>query len=309
MTKPHRIIIDTDPGIDDAMAILFAIAEPRIELVGLTTVFGNVSGERAARNALWLTELANHPCPVAAGARHPLMRAPQPHPDFVHGVEGFGAESVARPKGRQEPRGAAEFLCETTAAHPGEITIVAVGPLTNLAEALSHDPMIAERVKGVVVMGGAVETGGNVTPEAEANIWQDPEAAAAVLAAEWPVTLVGLDVTETVRAAPGDFDAIAAAAPKAGGFLRRAAEFYFAFHRQSVGLDGCYMHDPTAVIAVTDPGHFQTTPMPLTVVTEGPEVGRTARGTKGPAIDVCLGVDPAAVMGVYVAAMTNGRLP
>ncbi|MDT8344182.1 MAG: nucleoside hydrolase [Thermohalobaculum sp.] len=305
----HRIIIDTDPGIDDAMAILLAMADPRIDLLGLTTVFGNVSVARATRNALWLTELARHPCPVAAGARHPLIRAPQPHPDFVHGVEGFGAEPAPTPARSPDPRGAARFLCETVAAHPGEVTIVAVGPLTNLAEALALDPAIAGGVKGVIVMGGAVGVPGNVTPHAEANIWQDPEAAAAVLAAGWPVTLVGLDVTEAVRASPADFEAIAQAAPQAGGFLARAARFYFAFHQQTRGFEGCYMHDPTAVIALTDPGLFETRDTTIEVLTEGPEIGRTRPGGPGRAIRACLGVKSADVMSVYLAALTNGRLP
>lgn len=309
MADAHRIIIDTDPGIDDAMAILLAIADPRIELMGLTTIFGNVSTERATRNALWLTELAGHPCRVAEGAAHPLMRPSQPHADVVHGVEGFGTEPAPTPAGKPDPRRAARFLGETVARHPGEVTIVAVGPLTNLAEALATDPAIVRNVKGVVVMGGAVETGGNVTPDAEANIWHDPEAAAAVLAADWPVTLVGLDVTERVTATPADFAAIAEAVPKAGGFLNRAVQFYFTFHRQAHGLDGCHMHDPTAVITLTDPHLFRTASMPLEIVTEGAAVGRTQRAKAGRPVKVCLGVDPVGVMDVFTDTLTNGRLP
>ncbi|MCL5775950.1 nucleoside hydrolase [Limibaculum sp. FT325] len=306
---PHRIIIDTDPGIDDAMAILLAMADPRIELMGLTTIFGNVSTARATRNALWLTELAHHPCPVAAGARHPLMRPPQPHPDFVHGVEGFGAEPAPAPAAAPDPRGAARFLCETVAAHPGEITIIAVGPLTNLAEALALDPAIARGVKGVIVMGGALRVPGNVTPHAEANIWHDPEAAAAVFSATWPMTLVGLDVTEAVTGTAADFAAIARAAPRAGGFLDRAVQFYFAFHQQAHDLEGCHMHDPTAVIALTDPALFRMHETAVEVRTEGAEIGRTVEGGRGPRLRACIGVDSDAVMQVYVATLSNGRLP
>ncbi|MBK0400268.1 nucleoside hydrolase [Limibaculum sp. M0105] len=306
---PNRIIIDTDPGIDDAMAILLAMADPRIELMGLTCIFGNVPVERATRNALWLTEIARHPCLVAQGARHPLMRPPQDHPDFVHGVEGFGAEPAPAPRATPDPRGAARFLCESVAEHPGEITLIAVGPLTNLAEALAHDPAIARGVKGVIVMGGALRVPGNVTSHAEANIWQDPEAAAAVFAADWPVTLVGLDVTEAVHGTAADFAAIARAAPEAGGFLDRAVQFYFAFHRDAHGLDGCHMHDPTAVIALTDPGLFTIHETPVRVITEGAEAGRTVEGGTGPRLRACLGVDAAAVMEVYRSTLSNGRLP
>ena len=221
----------------------------------------------------------------------------------------FGAEPAPSPVAKPDARGAARFLCETAAAHPGEVTIIAVGPLTNLAEALALDPAITGHVKGVIVMGGALRVPGNVTPHAEANIWQDPEAAAAVFAADWPVTLVGLDVTEAVLGTAADFAAIARAAPQAGGFLDRAVQFYFAFHMQAHDIEGCQMHDPTAVIALTDPGLFEMHETPVEVVTEGAEIGRTVAGGSAPRLRACLGVDSAAVMEAYVAALSNGRLP
>ena len=295
-----KLIIDTDPGVDDAMAILFAAAHCGLDLIGLTSVFGNVPVSTATRNALFLAETTGRPIPVAEGAAVPLVQPLQPHPDFVHGVDGFGHLPPVRPKGRVDPRSAARFLCDSAAAHPGEVTICAVGPLTNLAAALVLDPAIAHNVDRVVVMGGAVECPGNVNTEAEANIWNDPHAAAAVFAADWPVTLVGLDVTEPVTCSPADFAEAARQAPVIGGFLDRAVQFYFDFHRERHDLDGCHMHDPTAVIEITDPGYFTVREAPVVVTLDGAAAGRTRFGDAGPAVRVCLGVDAAAVRAKFL---------
>jgi inosine-uridine nucleoside N-ribohydrolase len=295
--RPTKLIIDTDPGVDDAMAILFAAAHAGLELIGLTSVFGNVPVATATRNALYLAEMTGQAIPVAQGAAVPLVQPLLPHPDFVHGVDGFGDLPPMRPKGQADPRPAAQFLCETAAAHPGEVTICAVGPLTNLAEALALDPAIAHNVDRVVVMGGAVECPGNVNANAEANIWNDPHAAAAVFAANWPVTMVGLDVTEPVVCSPDDFSGLARQAPVIGGFLDRAVQFYFNFHRERHDIDGCHMHDPTAVIEITDPGLFVVREAAVVVTLDGAAAGRTRFGPveSARAVRVCLGVDAAAV--------------
>jgi len=290
-----RLIIDTDPGIDDAMAILYATAHPGLDLIGLTTVFGNVPVATATRNALFLAEIAGLAIPVAEGAAGPLVRPLPPHPAFIHGAEGFGALPPAWPAGRADPRPAAQYLAETVAAHPGEVTICAIGPLTNLAAALALDPDFAGHVARVVVMGGAVACPGNTTPEAEANIFCDPHAAAAVFEAGWPVTLVGLDVTRAVTCSTADFAALARAAPVTGGFLDRAVQLYLDFHRERHDHDGCTMHDPTAVIAVTDPELFETRAAPVAVTLEGEAVGRTRLSPAGPPVRVCMGVDAAEV--------------
>ena len=295
-----KLIIDTDPGVDDAMAILYAAAHPGLELIGLTTVFGNVPVATATRNALYLAELAGLDIPVAEGAAVPLVQPLPPHPDFVHGVEGFGDLPPVTPVGAADPRPAARFLCEMAALHPGQVTICAVGPLTNLAAALALDPAIAHNADRVVVMGGAVECPGNVNADAEANIWNDPHAAAAVFRADWPVTLVGLDVTEAVNCTPADFAGLARTAPVIGGFLDRAVQFYFNFHRQRHDLDGCHMHDPTAVIEITDPGLFDVRKAPLVVTLEGNAAGRTRFGQAGPAVRVCLGAEADAVRGRFL---------
>jgi inosine-uridine nucleoside N-ribohydrolase len=302
-----KLIIDTDPGVDDAMAIFYAAAHPELDLIGLTTVFGNVPVATATRNALWMVELAGRAIPVAEGAAAPMVQPLPPHPDFVHGVEGFGDLPPVQPMGQADPRPAAQHLSEITAAQPGEVTICAVGPLTNLADALALDPAIARNVARVVVMGGAVTCPGNVNEHAEANIWNDPHAAAAVFKADWPVTLVGLDVTEQVTCSPGDFEGLARAAPVIGGFLDRAVRFYFDFHRSKHDLDGCHMHDPTAVIAITDPKLFELREAPVSVTLEGEAAGRTRFGPEGsgPAVRVCTGVDAHAVRARFLEVTGN----
>lgn len=270
-----KILIDTDPGIDDAMAIHLAFAHPDLEVVGLTSVFGNVHVDKATRNALALVEMAGADCPVAEGAGAPLVQPLQPPAYFVHGPEGFGGLPAPEPAGRPDPRSAAQFIVDTVNASPGQVTLCPVGPLTNIALALKLDPGITAKVHRVVVMGGAAETAGNVTRWAEANIWNDPHAAAAVFAADWPMMMVGLDVTERTRCVPGDFAALAREAPVIGGFLNGAVPFYFDWHRQKEVLDGCFLHDPSAVMAVADAGLFTTRQVPVRVVTEGEEAGRT----------------------------------
>ena len=275
---PQKLIIDTDPGIDDAMAIHQAFADPRLDVVGLTTIFGNVTATRATRNALHLAEMAGHQAVGAGGAPVPWRRAPEPPADFVHGAEGFGGLPAPTPTRRADPRGAATYLCEACAAAPGEIVICAVGPLTNLAAALVHDPSITRNARRVVVMGGSAARHGNVTDCAEANIWNDPDAADLVFAADWDVTMVGLDVTEKTRCTPQDFDAIAAQAPAIGGFLKGATEFYFDFHEAKLGERVCFMHDPSAILAVTDPDLFGFERKPMSVICDGAEIGRTIAG-------------------------------
>lgn len=307
MTIP--MIIDTDPGVDDAMAILYAMADPQIELLGLTIIFGNVPQATAARNALALTELAQQDIPVAVGASKPLVQAPLPPPVEVHGIEGFGEAILPPPTRTPDPRPAHQFIAETILARPGEVVLVPVGPLTNIARALEYAPEIAGAVAQVIVMGGAVRHKGNVSPYAEANIWQDPHAAAAVLGADWPVKLVGLDVTEQVICSAADLAPMAKTSPECGAFLAKAAEFYFDFHKKTEGIDGCHLHDPSAVIAALQPELWTRESLPLAVTLDGEEAGRTREGGSGPKIDVCLGVDAAAVMARFTGRLNAGTLP
>ncbi|WP_069298686.1 nucleoside hydrolase [Neptunicoccus sediminis] len=288
----HKILIDTDPGIDDAMAIFYAALHPEIEIVGMTSVFGNVTTEIAARNAIVLAERAGQEIPVAKGAGKPLVQTPNPVSDYVHGAEGFGdmpaQDTTARPV--DEP--AHEFICRLINENPSEITLCPIGPLTNIALALRHDPTIAEKVKSVVIMGGGLERG-NVSAYAEANIWNDPHAADEVFSAHWPLTMVGLDVTTQVVCDKPDFAAIAKASPKLGGFLNEAVQYYVNFYETHHGISGSQMHDPTAVIAITDPQYFTIENHALEVIVDGDRIGQTIRSTdpSRPKHKVPMGVD------------------
>ena len=303
-----KILIDTDPGIDDAMAIHMAFAHPGLDVVGLTSIFGNVHVPVATRNALALVEMAGADCPVAEGAAKPLVQPLHPPGYFVHGDDGFGNSGVIEPTGSPDPRSAAQFIVDTVNAAPGQVHLCPIGPLTNIALALRLDPAITEKVAGVTIMGGAVDCPGNVTEWAEANIWHDPHAAAEVFAADWPITLVGLDVTETVRCSPEDFQRLAAASPDIGGFLNQAVQFYFEWHKskphfRTEPFDGCFMHDPSAVLAIADPGIFTMHDHPIRVVTEGREIGRIVAdqhaGTRP--VRVCLGVDAPALREIFLS--------
>ncbi len=306
MTTP--IVIDTDPGIDDALAILCALADPEIELLGLTTVFGNVSGAQASANARALLELAGARIPVAEGAARPLRRPPAPHATHVHGPTGLGAAGLPPPEAPATGEPAHSALARIAAERPGEVTLVALGPLTNLARALDAHAEIVDTVRRVVVMGGAVRRGGNVTPHAEANIWQDPHAALRVLEAPWSVTLVGLDVTTRVILTPAHLAPVAEAAPRAGGFLASAAETYFRFHAEALGLAGCHLHDPTAVIAAVAPELLRTEALGLSVELKGLEIGRTRETGPGP-VEVALGADGPAILARLTATLAAGGLP
>ncbi len=305
----EKIIIDTDPGVDDAMAVLFAALHPEVELMGLTSIFGNVTIDVATRNALVLTEMTGDPVPVARGADRPVVQEPMDVAWEVHGHEGFGDIPPIVPAGKPTGETAAQYLCKMVNEHPGEITLCPVGPLTNLALALEMDPAIATKVKQVVVMGGSLDEGGNVTPHAEANIWQDPHAADRVFAAGWPVKLVGLDVTHQVVCKPGDFLKLADAAPKFGGFLNEAAQYYFDFHRRENGFDGCHMHDPTAVISIIQPELFSIDQNRLEVIVEGEKLGQTFRSDdqNRPLVDVCMGIEIDAVRNLFLQTIAGSH--
>ena len=174
-----KLIIDTDPGIDDAMAIFYAAAAPDIELLGLTTIFGNVTTKMATRNALRLLESADLDLPVAHGAEKPLVLPPFEPSAHVHGDEGFGDIPAAEPKGQAVAEDAADFLIRMAREHKGELVLCPVGPLTNIALAVQRDPEFVKNCKRIVIMGGSLEAGGNITPHAEANIYHDPHAARA----------------------------------------------------------------------------------------------------------------------------------
>ncbi|MCP5075274.1 MAG: nucleoside hydrolase [Rhodobacteraceae bacterium] len=303
----QKIIIDTDPGIDDAMAIFFACLHPGLDVVGLTSVFGNVTVEVATRNALVLAEMARQEIPVAQGTGSPLAQVPNRVSDHVHGNEGFGDVPPIIPNGSAVTESGPEFICRIINENPGEIVLCPIGPLSNIAHALELDPSIAALVKSVVIMGGGIERG-NVTEFAEANIWNDPHAADAVFAADWDVTLVGLDVTNQVVCDGADFARIAVGSPTLGGFLNQAVQFYLKFYEQRYGAPGCHMHDPTAVVAITDPHFFTIENHALEVIVDGAQVGQTVRSSLAARrpVKVCMGVDAERVKELFLSTIETG---
>ncbi|WP_458525764.1 nucleoside hydrolase [Onishia taeanensis] len=300
MSQP--IIFDTDPGVDDAQAIAIALAHPEIELLGMTTTYGNVDIDTATHNALLLAELADQKIPVAQGAAAPMVKLKHPAPAHIHGANGLGNIDLPDVEGKALSISAPQFIVDTVNARPGEVSLVAVGPLGNLAAALQLDPSITQKVKQVIVMGGSIREGGNVTPVAEANIFNDPHAAARVLTADWPLTVVGLDATHRCVLAPKDMDVIAAGQGRLGQVLADSYAFYRAFYQQALGIDGCCPHDSCALAYLIQPELFTTVKGHLNVVTEGTAEGQTVFAPEGreflaprwsqtPLANVCLSAD------------------
>ena len=273
----HKIILDTDPGIDDAMAIFFAFQSPDIEVLGLTTVFGNVPVEMAAQNALTLCELAGKNIPVCKGVGMPWVGKESGYAHFVHGDDGFGNINFPPATNTKlDPRSSAQFIVDMARQYPGEITLVAIGPLGNLALALRLEPELPKLVKGVSIMGGAAFVRGNVTPVAEANIWNDAYAAEIVFGAEWELTMFGLDVTNTVPFSPNFLTQLQSNNPKLGGFVNDAAQFYVQFYSQHREDRVCFFHDAMPIAHLVDPTLFELQTGHARVSTDPLNIGQTS---------------------------------
>lgn len=271
-----KIIIDTDPGIDDALALCYALSHPELELLALTTIFGNVSTDLATENALRLCELTGKTVAVAKGANVPLEIAPNPVADFVHGNNGFGEIALPAPSLSASNLSAAELIVDLVHKHPNDITLIAVGPLTNLALALELSPDIAELVAEVVIMGGAFHCKGNVTEAAEANLWNDPHAGQRVFNASWPVTVHGLDVTLKIQFSAEYLETLAKNSPRVGSFLRDAGKFYIEFYERQYDMVGCCPHDLLALSYATNPDWFTLEHGALDVITDTESPGKTS---------------------------------
>lgn len=274
---PRPLILDVDTGVDDALALLYAVASPEVELVGATCVMGNISVEQATENTLAVLEAAGRgDVEVAQGAARPLARDHVPFP-VVHGERGLGRAAPPPPATAPSSRSAVELIVQTAHARPGEVLLIATGPLTNIALALREDPALPELLAGFALMGGAFDRVGNVTPAAEANIWVDPLAAAEVFTAfsgldesRLPIC-VGLDVTEMAVMRRPDLDAVCAPAPDSplGQLIEGATSFYMDFYAAVVGEDGCRLHDPLAVAIAIDESLALLVTTRVEVETEG----------------------------------------
>ena len=303
----QKVIIDTDPGIDDAMAIHQAMADSRLEVVGLTTIFGNVYVEQATRNALWLVEQGAYQCNVASGASKPLIQEMNTPSFHVHGEQGFGRLTKIQPSLNLDSRPAHIYLSETIRENSGEIILCPIGPLTNIANLLDYDPEIVNHVKKLVIMGGAVYAPGNVTSCAEANFWNDPHAADKVVGADWDIDLIGLDVTATIQFSPDVFAQCAKSSPRIGGFINEICDFYIDFYEQIVGERVCLMHDPAAILAITDPDIFTFQKEPLSVIVDGEEAGNlfVSKKTSRKAVNVAVGVDTVAAKSRFMSILAK----
>ena len=277
--QPSRpFYFDCDTGVDDSLALAYLVGSPEIDLVGVGTVSGNVSSAQAARNTLDLLELAGRgDVPVAVGAADHLTRPFEGGVPQIHGRNGLG--NVAVPEAAAGPIDgtAAELLIALARQYPGELSVVAVGPLTNLALALDLEPDLATLVKDVTVMGGAALAPGNITPVAEANIGNDPEAAARVFEADWPITLVPLDVTmENVFEEEHRAALLASPAPLPNA-LGQILDLYFDFYTTTYGRRSSALHDPLAA-AIAVGGIIPVNAPRVSVVidaTDGPGRGQT----------------------------------
>ena len=327
MRTPSKVIFDTDPGVDDAMALYYALAHPAIDVIGITTTFGNVTVAQAAVNALYLTAIAGHgDIPVTQGVATPWVKPGEPPPAWIHGEDGLGnLPSRVATANRLDPRSSAQFIVDTARAQPGEVTLVAVGPMGNLSLALKLEPKLPSLLKEVIVMGGAVVEPGNVSPVAEANVWNDPHAADHVFGAGWPLTMVGLDVTHQVILPLSLFRQIAEHQRHiATDVLHHAvafyADFYSGLYPHVAEIHGSFGHDVLAFIHLTNPELFTLEHGAVRVATEGIGNGQTLMQRKQipypqhgwadrPATRVCMGVQSAACNAVFEATMMGDWLP
>ncbi len=328
----RKVILDTDPGIDDAMAIAYALSHPDIDLLGLTTVFGNVSIEKSTRNAQYILQvLGATQVAVAAGVGVPIEQKPMPYAEFVHGEDGLGNcydDALVLTAGAAHTnvhtQDAADFIIDQARRYPGEITLIAVGPLSNIAVALQREPGLPELVQQLIIMGGTVTEPGNVSPVTEANFLGDPHAADAVLAAAWPATIVGLDVTHQIMLTDTHLKYLGDNAGQTGELLYTTSRFYVDFYSsKGAAADApepaCAMHDAAAVAYMLLPDAFEVVSGPARVVHDGVAVGQLVLDRKGyqyglphwqnrSVCHACMQVDSARILDNFLQTIVKHRL-
>src|SRR5437762_5826039 len=262
-----KIIFDTDPGTDDALALMLALNSPELDVRAITVVPGNVTAEMGLENALRMVSLANRcDIPVAAGARRPLFQK-LITAEFWHGKNGLANVELPPSKCKVDARFGPDLIIQLVHASPHEITLVPVGPLTNIALAVEKDPSIVPLVKEVILMGGSI-TGGNVNASAEANIYNDPEAAQIVFQAGWPLTMVGLEVGDKAMLTPKYLDELSKAHGPIDDFIASVLKYLMGLSMQ-FGEAGTPMYDPSAVAVAIDPTLVKTQNMHVDVETRG----------------------------------------
>ena len=304
-----KILLDCDPGHDDAIALLLALASPEVDLVGITTVHGNQTLDKTTVNALKLLEFVGRTdVPVAAGAAAPFVREPFVA-EYVHGESGMDGPALPQPTTAPVDEHAVDFIARVVTESAEPVTLVPTGPLTNIGLFLARHPDAAAKVERIVLMGGAIGEG-NVTPAAEFNIWVDPEAAERVFRSGLDVTMIGLDVTHQAIFGPGPTAELKAAG-RVGAMVAELLEFYGRFHKQSYGWDGSPIHDAVAMAHAFRPGIVETVHTGVRVDC-GEELGRgrtnvDLRGRVGwePNAHVAVGIDADAFVALLVERISS----
>lgn len=305
----QKIIFDTDIGVDDAFALAYAAKS--VDILGITTVFGNVPVEQAVKNARLFSQKIGLKIPIYRGSSRPLACAPTPPAWQVHGKDGLGGVFENPCSGEAE--NAIEFIINTVRQHPGDITLVAIGPLTNIATAINQAPDIVAKIAQVVIMGGAFGTlghGGNVTPFAEFNIWKDPHAADQVLSSSLKVVMLPLDVTHQVQISGEEIRNLNRPV------LYAISRSYLQYSLEKEGFEGMALHDTLTISYLNHPEFFGVTESPVRVVTDGISRGQTlhrihARASRDDPFDnagiqkLCLAVDSQRVKAHFLAALRD----
>jgi inosine-uridine nucleoside N-ribohydrolase len=244
--RPRRILLDVDPGIDDALAMFLAMRSPELRIEAVTVVSGNVIVDLGASNALKIVELAGgEDLVVAKGAKYPLQKK-LITAEAVHGEDGLGGKTLPAPSKKLDPRHAVDVIIDVVSENPGEITLVPVGPLTNIALAFLKAPEIRSQIPEIILMGGSI-VGGNASPAAEANIYNDPEAAKIVFESGIPIVMVDLGATAQARLTRKDLERLRAAESKVARYAADLGDFYIAFSERLGFMEGADLHDPLAV--------------------------------------------------------------
>lgn len=310
-----KMFIDCDPGVDDSIAILFALCRPDVEIVGISTSIGNCSAAQGAENALRLIKLAGKEgqIPVCVGAEKPLVGECSDYPEFIHGANGMG--NAVLPETSQKPvdMDVCDFMYEYACKYAGELVLVTLGRYTNVANTLKKYPDYAGKIKRVVSMGGAVYSHGNVTPLVEANIFGDPEAADIAMLADWDLTLVGLDVTLKTHLTRADIDKLSrCCAPDKKQMVQFISDelwYYMNGSRtQNYTMEYSPLHDPLAMVVAVDPSVVDTRKMVTRIELEGTYcrgkvvVDLREQPVEGQFVNHCLAVNDRKALNVLFAA-------
>ncbi len=277
-------LLDCDTGIDDSLAILYLLADPAADLIAITNTFGNVAVDQTTANTLALLQLAGRAdIPVSTGAAHPLHGEFDGGAPQVHGGNGIGDVQLPAADRAATAEFAPDTIVRLARQYAGDLHLIAVGPFTNLALALDRCPELPELISHVTVMGGAAAAPGNVSAVAEANIWNDPAAAAAVFSASWEITMVGLDVTMEERFTEPDRQQLLGATNPASRAVGEMLDCYLNFYEPILGMRGCALHDPLAAAIATGSAAMTTAPIVRVAVddTDGPGRGQTIADLRG----------------------------